>query len=113
MDLIGTEHPLHPFIKSPIAEGEKNNMLNQSDSRPRQLAIHGQRCPLSIDFLQLLKDVTDFNSNNRPTVWNLLKHSILPDNHIYIYREMVSPYHFNRIMGENVKLKSNERRMTS
>ena len=112
MDLIGTEHPLHPHIQSPIVEGGKNKMIALYDSRPRQLAIHGQRCPLSFNFSHLLQDVTAHNSNNRPTVWNLLKHSALPETHIYHYREMVSPLEFNRIMRENIKLKSSERTLT-
>ena len=50
MELIGTQHPLHPIIKSPIGEPKQTKMLNLFKSRRQSLAIHCPRCPLSATF---------------------------------------------------------------
>ena len=111
IDVIGTQHPLHPLIKAPIGEAEETKRVNLYQSEPQRLVIHCPRCPLTVIFLDIIATAIVFDSNKRATVWDLLQHGGLPKDRIYISREMVSPFLFNRIMGENDILKRKQMSM--
>ena len=107
MDVIGTQHPLHPLIKSPIGEANQVKMVNLYNSRPHRLIIHCPTCSLSPTFRNLLELVTVFDANQRSTVRQLHQHPGLPATCVYVYRLMISPLIFNLIKGEYEKLKMN------
>ena len=96
MDVIGTQHPLHPHIKSPIQEGEETKMINLFQSRPHHLRIHGPRCYRSTKFTNLLERATVHDANKRATVGDLLEGPALPEGLVYYYREMVAPTLFDK-----------------
>ena len=97
MDVIGTQQPLHPFIMSPIQEAEETKMVNIYQSGHNRLIIHGPKCPLSTNFTNILQRATAFDANKRATVWDLRKGHALPEDHVYLYREMVAPTLFDKI----------------
>ena len=105
MDVIGTQHPLHPHSKSPIQEAEETKMINLVQSRPHHLRIHCPRCYLSTDFTNLPQKATVLDANKRATVGDLLEDLALLGGVVYYYRKMVAPTLFHKLKEENAILK--------
>ena len=64
------------------------------------MAFHSPRCRLTGNLENLLELANFSNANTTPAVPELLKHPALPPAIVYLYREMQSPYVFDRMKGE-------------